>query len=185
MKKVKLNDTYAYEDFISESEQKFILDWIEKNENIFIVNETAVNKTHSPYGGRKFYIVKEETNIIYNIVKKIKERVIDIEDIKEWVKEPNFYDMIGINGEGGSIHVHTDPNLQGYTHVRYNVILRYPQSGGHSIYNGKINVLKEKMVWRCVAGQVKHGSVPTEGKIPRITLSLGFQIKNTKKKFLI
>ena len=49
----------------------------------------------------------------------------------------------------------------------------------------KHHVLKEKMVWRCVAGKVKHGSVPTEGKIPRITLSLGFQIKDTKKKFFI
>jgi hypothetical protein len=60
------------------------------------------------------------------------------------------------------------------------VILKYPTEGGHSIYNGKINVLKENMVWRCVAGKVIHGSVPVKGEIPRITLSLGFLIKNEK-----
>jgi hypothetical protein len=37
------------------------------------------------------------------------------------------------------------------------------------------------MVWRCVAGKVKHGSVPVVGDKPRITLTLGFQIKDIVK----
>jgi hypothetical protein len=72
-------------------------------------------------------------------------------------------------------------NVDGYTHVRYNIILSYPEQGGHSLYNGKINELKERMVWRCVAGKVKHGSIPVIGEKPRITLTLGFQIKEIVK----
>lgn len=182
MKKIIMNDTHGYEDFISEEEQNVLLKWVEDNQNLFLVNLTAANETNSPYGGRKYYNFKDKSSTIYDLIKKIKQRVIDNEKIGDWIEEPYFYDMIGINGEGGSIHTHTDSNLHGYTHVRYNVMLKYPKEGGHSIYNGKINILKEKMVWRCVAGKVLHGSVPVEGEIPRITLSLGFQIKEEEKK---
>lgn len=182
MKKIEMLDTYGYENFITEDEQSYLLNWIEDNIELFGVNNSASNKTLAPYGSRKFCVLKKYPNTPLDLVKKIKERIIDIEKIGEWIEEPNFYDMIGINGEGGSIHTHTDPNVDGHTHVRYNIILKYPIEGGHSIYNGNVNILKEKMVWRCVAGMVEHGSVPVVGNVPRITLSIGFQIKNEEKK---
>jgi hypothetical protein len=182
MKKVQLNDTYGYENFITAEENNILLNWINENHTKFNVNQSASTETLAPYGSRKFCTSDKIDNFPKEIVKKIKDRVIQIENIKEWIEEPTFKDLIGINGEGGSIHLHTDPNVDGYVHVRYNVILKYPTEGGHSIYNGKINELKENMVWRCVAGKVMHGSVPVVGDIPRITLSLGFQIKETEKK---
>jgi hypothetical protein len=182
MKKIQLNDTYGYENFISDEEKNILLDWINENHNKFNVNGISKSDTLAAYGSRKFCTSDSIDNFPTEIVKKIKDRVIEIENIKEWIEEPTFKDLIGINGEGGSIHLHTDPNVDGYVHVRYNVILKYPKEGGHSIYNGKINELKENMVWRCVAGKVMHGSEPVKGDIPRITLSLGFQIKDVEKK---
>ena len=178
MFKVQLYDTYGYENFISDTEQLFLLDWIKENEFLFPINESK----SSPYGSRKYLVVNDLHTNIFELVRSIKNRIIDLEKIDDWVIEPNFEDGIGINKEGGNIHLHSDPNLEGYTHVRYNVILSYPNEGGHSIYNGKINELKEKMVWRCVAGKVMHGSTPVIGDKPRVTLSLGFQIKDKIKK---
>ena len=169
-------DTYGYEDFITSEEQLFLLKWIEENINLFKVNSTK--SEGALYGSRKMYIVENKDAGCFDLVKKIKNKIIEIENISDWIEEPYFKDLIGINAAGGSIHQHTDPNIEGYTHTRYNVILKYPTEGGHSIYNGKINVLKENMIWRCVAGKVIHGSVPVKGEIPRITLSLGFLIKN-------
>ena len=181
MKKVQLNDTYAYEDFITDEEQEELLLWTNNNSYLFKVNQTGSDLINAPYGSRKIGVLKNIKNSPLDLVNKIKDRVIELEGIKNWKEEPYFQDAIGINEEGGAIHTHIDPNDLGYVHVRYNIILSYPLDGGHSIYNGKINVLKEKLAWRCVAGKVAHGSIPVVGIKPRITLTLGFLIPETQK----
>jgi hypothetical protein len=182
MKRVELNGTYGYENFISDEEQNFLLNWVSKNESLFHINQTGSDTVNAPYGSRKMCILSNFKNAPIELVTNIKNRIIDIENIGEWIEEPYFKDAIGINGEGGAIHTHSDPNIDGYTHTRYNVILSYPIEGGHSIYDGRINILKEKMVWKCVAGKVKHGSTNVVGPKPRITLTLGFQIKDKAKQ---
>ena len=181
MNRIALNDTYGYGEFITKEEQEELLLWTNSNSHLFEVNETNSDSINAPYGSRQIGILRKIENSPLDLVKKIKDRVIEIEKINDWILDPRFEDAIGINKEGGSIHLHSDFNLDGYTHVRYNVILSYPIEGGHSIYNGKVNQLKERMVWRCVAGKVKHGSMPVIGNKDRITLTLGFQIKDIIK----
>ena len=181
MKHIELSDTYGYEEFITKEEQEILLFWVNSNSHLFKVNTTNSHTIDAPYGSRQIGVLTRIPNSPLDLVKKIKDRVIEVEKINDWILDPSFEDSIGINKEGGSIHTHTDMNLDGYTHVRYNIILSYPYEGGHSIYNGKINELKERMVWKCVAGKVKHGSTPVVGEKPRITLTLGFQIKNITK----
>jgi hypothetical protein len=187
MKLIQLNDTYGYEDFITNEEQSELLLWANSNSHLFNVNETGSDSVNAPYGSRKIGILKKIKNSPLELVKKIKDRVIEIEQIKNWKEEPDFKDAIGIHGDSGAIHIHTDRNAPGHVHVRYNVILSYPNEGGHSIYNDKINILKERMVWRCVAGKIPHGSTTVVGDKPRITLTLGFlipEIQKVNKSFL-
>jgi hypothetical protein len=181
MKRIVLHDTYGYDEFITKEEQENLLFWVNSNSHLFETNTTNSHSINAPYGSRQIGILRKIPDSPLELVKKIKDRVIEAEKINDWVLDPKFEDAIGINREGGSIHLHSDSNLEGYTHVRYNVILSYPYEGGHSIYNGKINELKERMVWKCVAGRVKHGSTPVIGEKPRITLTLGFQIKDIIK----
>lgn len=172
-----MNDTYGYVDFISDEEKNILLKWAFENEDKFYSNKIG------EYGeGKKIGILQNIENSPMELVSTIKKRIVEIENIEDWILDPTFQDAIGINKKGGAIHKHTDPNIDGYTHVRYNVILQYPKEGGDSIYNGKINKLQENMVWRCVAGKVEHGSNPVIGDTPRITLTLGFQIKNEVKE---
>ena len=182
MKKIILNDTHGYEEFITNEEQEILLLWTDSNSHLFETNTTNSHTINAPYGSRQNGVLTRIPHSPLDLVKKIKDRVIEVEKINDWILDPYFEDAIGINKEGGSIHLHSDLNLDGYTHVRNNIILSYPYEGGHSIYNGKINELKERMVWKCVAGRVKHGTVPVIGEKPRITLTLGFQIKDKVKK---
>jgi hypothetical protein len=163
---VTLNNTYGYKNFISDEEKNILLNWCENKKDSFTPNGN----------GRKFHIIKKDETI-YDLVSTLKNKIIELDNIGEWVEDPTFNDYIGINLENAHIPPHTDPNVHGYVHTRYNVILKYPEEGGHSIYGGLTNILEENMVWKCVAGNVTHSSTPVIGNKPRITLSLGFQIK--------
>lgn len=166
MEKVKIGNTYGYSNFITNEEQKILLNWIFENHNNFRENGY----------GRKFGVVYDFENYP-NLIYILRERIVKIENIQNFLEEPCFRDYVGINTEGGQIHYHTDPNKDDYVHTRYNIVLSYPESGGESIYDGVINKLYEKLIWKCIAGKIFHGSTVVVGKKPRITLSLGFLIR--------
>lgn len=168
MQRVILNNTYGYKNFISDEEKHFFITWIDNNKTYFQKNRNE---------NRKFFILKESKNYPSEIIDNLRNRIIKLDNIGEWVEEPTFYDYIGINYKDAKIQPHTDPNLYGYIHTRYNIVLMYPNEGGHSVYGNDINKLEENMIWKCIAGEVTHSSTPVIGDRPRITLSLGFQIK--------
>ena len=166
MDKIKIGSTYGYLNFISLEEQQQLMDWVLKHEPEFQDNRDA----------RRYGVIQQIQNEPFLLVEALRQRIIDVENIKDFKPEPFFQDYVGINSTGGAIHIHTDLNEPPYTHTRYNVILSYPEQGGESIYGDEVNSLQERLVWRCVAGKVRHGSTPVVGSKPRITLSLGFLI---------
>lgn len=133
-----------------------------ENESLFPNNPQGDN--------RKFKVITNEDKI-FGEVEIIKKSISEIENINSWELEPTYKDYIGINYKNGFIHLHKDESLN---HLRWNLILSYPESGGHSIYDNEMNVLEEKMIWRCESGKYVHGSTKVESEKPRITLSLGF-----------
>jgi len=177
MEKIQFQGTWGYEDFITTDEQTQLLDWVRENEQDFriITRPSATDITFESH--RKCYTFKTHVTHPYPLIQTIKQRVIDAESIGEFLPEPMFSDYIGHVSEGGAIHLHKDKNELGYIHVRYNVILSWPEEGGESIYGDSVNTFQERMVWRCEAGNVPHASKAVQGNRPRITLSLGFQIK--------
>lgn len=171
IEKVELKKTYAYRNFIDDETKQVLLDWVELNQDSFTINPMSK--------GRKFKEISTEDSI-YELVSTIKDTLIKIEGIDDWKVEPMYGDFIGVNSEGSTIHIHTDYNVGNYIHTRWNLILSYPEDGGHSMYDGELNVLEEKLIWKCVAGKYFHGSTEVIGSKPRITLSLGFLIKEVK-----
>tara|TARA_R110000803_G_scaffold38938_1_gene84027 strand:+ start:27 stop:536 length:510 start_codon:yes stop_codon:yes gene_type:complete len=167
IRRVLLNGTYGYENFITNEEKNFLLNWVQNNKSEFQPNGEE----------RYFMFLKEIKNSPLDLIKNLKERIINLENITNWVEEPLMSDYIGINGKGAVIHPHTDPNQGDYIHTRYNIILSWSEEGGESIYGGNVNNLKENLIWKCIAGKVQHASMPIRGNKPRITLSLGFLIK--------
>ena len=173
MEFIKLNNTYGYKNFIEDSDKRYFLNWIYYNEEKFKKNTSGNN--------RKFLILKNIDIEIEEKIKKLKNKIIELEKINDWIDEPNYDNYIGINTNGGHIHLHTDNNINGYIHTRWNIVLQYPIEGGHSIYGNSINILEENMIWKCEAGLIPHGCTDIVGDTSRITLSLGFQIKKINK----
>jgi hypothetical protein len=166
MEKIELKGTYGYKNFISDEEKEIMLSWVINNEKKFTSN-----------GNNRAFFTFNEPTPISDLIKHIKKKVIQIETITDWKEEPANLDYIGVNSKGGFIHEHLDLNDGDYIQIRYNVILSYPDDGGESIYGGEVNVLEENMVWKCVSGKVKHASNVVKSDKKRITLSLGFLIK--------
>lgn len=167
MEKIFLTGTYGYKNFIDEATKTTLLDWTFSNLTNFKDN------TISPY--RKYKKIKVEDSI-HSLVMNLKTQIINQENITNWITEPDYEDYIGVNLTGGKIHRHKDDTQSGYTHTRWNLILSYPESGGHSIYNDETNILEEKLIWKCEASEYFHSSTEVVGDKPRITLSLGFLI---------
>jgi hypothetical protein len=179
MKQIEFQDTWGYENFITDEEHNQLMDWIHENEQDFhIITRGNTPGPHAAH--RKCYVFRNHLTHPFPLIQSIKQRVIEIESIGEWIPEPTFSDYIGYISEGGTIQLHKDRNELGYNHVRYNIILSWPEEGGESLYGDSINSFKEKTVWRCEAGKFPHGSTTVKGKRPRITLSLGFLIKNKR-----
>jgi hypothetical protein len=171
IEKIELKGTYAYKNFIDDEIKQTLLSWTDTNYQSFIVNPKSF--------GRRYKLISSDDSI-HELVLTIKNKIIELENITDWKKEPVYDDFIGVNSEGSSIHNHTDKNYGDYIHTRWNLILSYPEDGGHSIYGDNINILEENLIWKCVAGKYSHGSTKVIGKKPRITLSIGFLIKETK-----
>lgn len=167
MEKIQLNGTYGYKNFIDENTKDFILQWVNDNFDNFKINPSGLGRFNRT-------ILKED--LIFDRVQNIKKRVIELEGFNPETIDLSHRDYIGINLEGAFIHKHMDFNQGDLIHTRWNLILSYPQEGGHSIYNDQINILEENLIWKCVAGKVAHGSTKVIGKKPRITLSLGYML---------
>ena len=167
MTKVEIPNSWAYKEFISTEEQTVLLQFANK-----------YRKTLTPNGEGRFY--QGHIDVAFLIpkeLKAIKQRIIDIENLKDFVLDPTFGDFLSFNITNGAIDPHQDPNLDGYVHTRYNLILSVPESGGKPIYNNTMFDIEERMLWRCEAGLYNHASTPVVGDRSRINISFGFQIK--------
>lgn len=165
MERIQLNNTHAYSDFILEEERLFFLDWINKNIS----------------SNRRVILSPEDiSNAPLELIEKYKSQIIQLENIKNFLSKAKSGNFVWIEGENSTINYHFDNNFDKYVHTRYNLILSYPEQGGHSIYGDKVNVLKERMLWKCIAGKVKHGATKVIGIKPRVTLSFSFFIHESE-----
>jgi len=167
VEKIQLNNTYAYSEFITEDEQSYLLDWINTNTN------TSQNK-------RIILPLKDIPNVPLELIEKYKLKIVQLENLKNFLPKPKSGDFVWIEREGSTINLHLDGNFDSYVHTRYNLVLSYSNEGGHSIYGDNMNVLQERMLWKCIAGKVKHGATKIIGDKPRITLSFSFFIEDNE-----
>jgi len=76
-------------------------------------------------------------------------------------------------------HMHTDLTIDGYVHVRANVMLKKPKKGGDMIIENSITPLEKNDLWLILASLENHGSTPIqEGE--RLVYSFGALIKEDK-----
>lgn len=105
---------------------------------------------------------------------EIKRQVVEANGLVGAEQEPMFKDFCGYITEGGAVHPHTDLEHNGKQHVRFNVLVSKPESGGVPVQDDIELFVEEGSVWKCVASQTKHWCTPVVGSKPRIVLSYGF-----------
>jgi len=87
--------------------------------------------------------------------------------------EPDYGHFVGNNYEAGAhVHPHTDPAPPGFHHVRCNVALEMPISGGNPVISGVEVPVQEGQAWVCFASLERHSSVPVVSGT-RVIFSLG------------
>jgi hypothetical protein len=154
-------------------EQKAIITWINNNEDKLVSNAN--------YYGKFINIENIEThNIdIYNIIKTIKERLIQKENLQKYsTSEEIMSDFLYNNKPGTKLHLHKDrvntpPNK---TMVRFNLCIQKPDKGGRPIYAGNIIELVERSYVICRSQYDYHTSEWVYGEKSKINISFGFLI---------
>ena len=81
-------------------------------------------------------------------------------------------------------HTHKDPAPENYIHVRANLMLKKPETGGDIIIDNEKFSVKENDLWLILASLENHGSTPI-GKGERLIYSFGCLIKKEKLSDII
>lgn len=90
--------------------------------------------------------------------------------------DPAFGDMVSFHEPGGFVHEHTDPFVEGERHVRLNMIIQHPESGGMPVLDGEALVIEPGQGWIFRPYKTAHSSTVVEGARPRINISMGWSV---------
>jgi hypothetical protein len=90
--------------------------------------------------------------------------------------EPNYGAYLSSIGEGGAIHEHIDPAPDGYRHLRCNLFVQIPDSGGNPILEGAVQPFEERMLLCFFPSEVRHSSLTSRGRWRRIVCSFGYLV---------
>lgn len=158
---------YKIENAVDDVFRNYVLKFVDDNFNIFKPNNR---------GPGRFFM----SHIQDEVIEQEKIKLAYKFGIYEWKPEPRFGNFIGCNFEGAFVHPHKDPTLPGYTHIRFNIMISKPESGGEPIIDNNIVDIDEKGCWLCIASKQLHKTNPVIGSKRRIVPSLGVLVKNDK-----
>jgi len=160
------------ENIISKKELDFILKFIQINEDLFEENGISPN--------RKYITLHKESNPP-KLFFDIKKRILTKENIlTDYNDDSTYGDYIGCITNGGKIHLHIDPTIPKYDHIRFNLFLSLPEKGGFPIYNGITIPVQVGDYVRCNSSKEYHECEMVEGDISRIVISYGIYLKSKK-----
>jgi hypothetical protein len=119
------------------------------------------------------------------VIAKMKEELANRFDMKDWVLDPYFMDVIGYITEGGYVHTHLDQDIDDHKHMRINVLIQKPVSGGLLVLDGEELEVGVGDVWLNLASLCVHSCTAIAGNKPRSILSLGYQVANDAAEGII
>lgn len=99
--------------------------------------------------------------------------------------EPVYKIFTGVHYKQGAFtHLHKDTAPDNYVHVRCNVLLEKPKSGGMPIIDGKVFEVSVGDMWLVFASLEFHGSTPISSPF-RVIKSFGGLVRQEQVKKLI
>jgi hypothetical protein len=151
---------------MNEEERLEIINW-------FCDNHYRMNRIQF---GRIDYTLKETDESVPLSIWNIKKRIVEKEKLEDYTQEPKYKDFFGAIMPGGRIHKHTDDNVDGLIHTRFNVFIMLPTNDLNTYYSGKVVDAKEGHYTMCKSGLDMHWTDVINENRPRLSLSFGFLI---------
>jgi hypothetical protein len=161
---------YNRGEIMDELERLTLLDWAKS------IIPRMICLTNNRYN----YTLLKNDMTIHPLVWTIKNRLINKEGLDSCLQEPTLKDFLSILPESSFIHKHTDANHLNLLHVRFNVFIQVPRSGGITYYDDHIVDTYEGSYVLSRSGIDEHWSTVIEGDKSRIALSYGFLISSQK-----
>jgi hypothetical protein len=93
--------------------------------------------------------------------------------------DPDLGWVISVIHSGGAVHPHKDDDSYASTnrkHLRCNLLVSKPQSGGTPIIDGRPVAVVEGGGWAFFASETTHAALPVAGTIPRIVYQFGYAV---------
>jgi hypothetical protein len=171
--KIKLGETYGYRDFITDEEKETLLNWIFDNKKLFH-DQMDLN----------VLVLDNVQNFPKEVLNEIRKRISDVEELKVYKKPRKSIDFASIYERGSECGPHLDPTDDSdFFHIRYNICLSKPERGGETFHGKDFFSVEEKVLWKCLAQQVRHGCDRILSDKPRVIISMGFLVD--KNEYLI
>jgi hypothetical protein len=90
--------------------------------------------------------------------------------------EPVFGWYVSIISDGGAVQLHRDPTPPGTRHLRCNLFLQVPESGGRPVVADQPIDVEERMVLAFFPSEQFHSSEPAVGSRRRVMCSFGYLV---------
>jgi hypothetical protein len=151
-------------DFITKEEQIHLLEWAEEQRALLKPN---------PMGEHRYSLPIRE--LPYNkVLRDVRERVLQEYNLKDRIHNDGFIgSILSYQTEGAFVHSHRD-EIKDKRHLRFNLFLSVPDSGGVPIYEGEEIPIKERLLIPYEADKYFHSSTRIVGSKPRIIISFGW-----------
>ena len=152
----RLNQVSIVSEFIGPAEHSILLGWAEEQ---FSSGQLTANRN----GPSRYYRRYEEGDCVPDVFWLIRRRAISTFSIAQYEDEPQYKCFLGCNSSGGFIHPHTDPLPPDKHHIRMNIMLLKPVSGGYPVIDGKMLNIEERAMWCFFPTLMRHASTPVLG----------------------
>ena len=167
-------DYKIIKNFVSEKEQKELIEWIISNKDNPKFFKDADMK------GSNRVTTRYSTDFSFPAsAYKIQKRIIDKLKFKKF-KLPKYQDGIVASyaGKNDAIYEHRDPQWHPpYETLHCNLMLQKPIEGGKPIINKEAIDLDERDLWCYYVSKVDHGSSQISGDKPRLMYVFGFCVE--------
>jgi len=168
----QVNEVAVEEKFITAAEHEMLLLWAEER---FSGGHLKAN----PAGPSRYYNQYEKGDSVPDIFWEIRHRAVSRFSVTDYEDEPKYRCFLGCNTEGGFVRRHTDPSPLEKHHIRMNIMLSKPISGGYPIVNDKMIQVEERDLWCFYPELMPHESTPVLGSRNRFVLSIGILVPRT------
>ena len=126
-------------------------------------------------GNLSFYTFLKDLNNFPSSINEVRKKCQNL--VGGVYQEPVYKDVIAEILKNGFINEHTDPTVEGYKHLRCNILLQKPKKGGEIFFNKKPVPLDIGDLY-VVDTSILHSVSLVEGSISFIGISFGFLVPN-------